>query len=282
MNRFGAPLLRFIVFSNLFIAICAIVMVRETSLLLLHSEPDPDLTGFVFFSTICSYSFHWYLTGPSVLPSNRIKWLDKYRPVHVVLFFIGLFGSLIFFLSLKKLWPWLLISVFVTFLYSAPKINHPLFRMLRKVALGKTIFLAFVWMYVTTMLPILFTDVKWTNGMIYFILYRFFLIYAICILFDYRDRADDKAAGIRSLITYLPEKGIRLLFFASIFIAAITAMAMITNGHSLLQVILLLIPVTLTALFFNHAREHFSDILYYLVLDGLMALSAFLMLIPRI
>jgi 1,4-dihydroxy-2-naphthoate octaprenyltransferase len=269
---------RFFVYSNLFIAGCAIAMVYQ-AFHLLGIKPDLYLVAFIFFSTICSYSFHWWLTGHSVIPSSRIIWLKANRNVHLVLFFTGLAGAAIFFFYLIPYWHWLLIGAMVTFLYSAPKIPHPWFRALRKVALGKTIFLAFVWMYVTTVLPIITDERSWNQMFTLFAISRFFLIYAICILFDYRDREDDKAAGIRSLITYLSEHSITRLFILSLSIFFIATLLLLHYDQSLLTVILLLIPGILTAALYNYARRHFSDMFYYFVLDGFMALSALLMMI---
>jgi 4-hydroxybenzoate polyprenyltransferase len=206
--------------------------------------------------------------------------VQKNRNVHLTLFIIGLIGSGIFFFYLLPYWHWLLLSAIITFLYSAPKIPHPLFRALRKVALGKTIFLALVWMNVTTLLPILISGEPWRNDFTLFIVSRFFLIYAICILFDYRDREDDKAAGIRSLITYLSEKGILYLFIFSLVIFAVSTVSLYPHGYTILSIIILLIPGIITACLYNYAKRNFSDLFYYFVLDGLMAFSALLMLIP--
>lgn len=273
-------LLEFFVYSNLFIAACAVLMVYQTNWLFAQRDPGYDLTGFVLFSTLCSYSFHWYLTSGSVIPSERIQWLKKFRLVHTVLFFIGLAGAVYFFYQLKEYWSWLMVAAFATFLYSAPKIPHPLFRMLRKVAIGKTIFLAFVWMYVTSVLPVVVAEISWHKETWFYFISRFFLIYAICILFDYRDRADDKAAGVRSLITFLGEKSITVLFFLSILIfIGTTILFVLSYHHSVVELIILLIPGLITAVLYNYARKHFNDMFYYLVLDGLMAFSALLMLV---
>lgn len=275
-------LLRFIVYSNFFIAICAVLMVNQTCQLLLHMPPDPYFIGFVFFSTICSYSFHWYLSAPSVLSSPRIKWQYRYHNLHLVLLIIGLAGSGIFFLYLAEHWFWLSLTALITFLYSAPKIPHKYFRTLRKIALGKTIFLAGVWMYVTTILPVMINDKPWQADFSLFAISRFFLIYAICILFDYRDREDDKLNGIRSLITWLNEKGVRNLFIFSLCVFAISTLGLLFYHHSLFSVALLLVPGVIIAMLYNHAIRNFADMLYYFVLDGLMALSALLMLVMRI
>jgi 4-hydroxybenzoate polyprenyltransferase len=275
-------LLSFLVYSNLFIAGCAVLMADQTYRFLLHAFPNSYFLFFVFFSTICSYSFHWYLTSYSVTPSSRTEWLKQNRSLHLVLFFIGLTGAIIFFFYLAAYWYWLLLSVIITFLYSAPKIPNKYFRVLRKVALGKTIFLAFVWMYVTTILPIIISDQPWQTHFILFITGRFFLIYSICILFDCRDREDDKAAGIRSLITFLNERGIFYLFIFSLTLFAVTTIWMLEYSYRLIDVFILLLPGIITGCLYNYARRNFTDFFYYLVLDGLMAFSAMLMLITGI
>ena len=275
-------ILVFIIYSNLFIAGCAVAMVDQTYRFLLHSQMNINFLLFVFFSTLCSYSFHWYLTSHSVIPSPRIKWLEKNRNIHLVLFIIGLAGAGFFFFYLLPYWFWLLIGVIITFLYSAPKLPHRHFKMLRKVALGKTIFLAFVWMYVTTILPVIISEREWNTSYVLFAVSRFFQIYAICILFDWRDREDDKAEGIRSLITYLDEKGNFYLFTFSLIIFGICTGLLYRYDYKISDIIILLIPGILTAVLYQYAKRNFLDIFYYFILDGLIAFSALIMLISSI
>ena len=89
----AGKLFRFFLYSNLFIACCATLMVDQTFQLLLHDKPDIYFTCFVFFATVCSYSFHWYLTPPDANSSDRMLWLTRNRNVHGVLFFIGICGA---------------------------------------------------------------------------------------------------------------------------------------------------------------------------------------------
>jgi 4-hydroxybenzoate polyprenyltransferase len=277
-----ASLFRFFVYSNLFIAVCAILMVNQTYDLILHSSPDKYFLGFVFSATISSYSFHWYLTSQSLVESPRIEWLKKYRISHLIFFFIGLAGSAFFFLILLPHWYWLSVSAIITFLYSAPKIPHPWFKALRKVAIGKTIFLSLVWMYVTTLLPVIISGASFTISVLLFVISRFFFIYAICIMFDFRDRADDKAAGIRSMVTWFSEKGVDRLFFISLLISAISTVLLFHYNFSPASIVILLIPDIVTAAIYDYAKKNFSDYLYYFVIDGLMMFSALLMLVFRI
>ncbi|MFN8290052.1 MAG: hypothetical protein U0U70_07340 [Chitinophagaceae bacterium] len=272
----------FLVYSNLFIAACSVLMVQQTAWLFLGTDADITLTRFVLFSTLCSYSFHYYFTTGSLIPSPRIRWQLRYRTWLLLLFLTGLAGAAYFFYRMREHWFWLTPAVIATFLYSAPKLPHPLFRQLRKVAIGKTIFLSFVWMYVTAALPLLVTNTAWNSGYTLFAVNRFFFIYCICILFDLRDKADDKAAGIRSLITFLNDRQVTVLFVFSWTVFAVTTFLLGLYGISRMNQLLLLLPGIITALLYNYARKNFSDILYFVVLDGLMVLSALLMLIGRI
>ncbi len=271
----AGKIFRFFIYSNLFIACCSTVMVYQSCLLLLHDRPATWFVWFVFFATICSYSFHWYLTPPDQAAySERIPWLAKNRKVHLVLFWIGLSGSIITSVFLLEFWNWLLVAVFLTFFYSAPKLSYPYFVWLRKVALGKTIFLALVWTYVTTILPLIIGGGKWELAFTLFSAGRFFFIYAICIMFDYRDREHDRVQGIRSLITYLSEKGINYLFVCSLLTFSVLTITMAGYGLSNLSLIILLVPACITAALYTYSKKSSSDFLYFFVLDGLMAVSA--------
>jgi 4-hydroxybenzoate polyprenyltransferase len=274
---FWKNIFRFLVYSNIFIACCAIAMVGQTHQLILKKPADPYFLLFVFSATICSYSFHWLLTPIDPTPqSSRSLWLSRYRAVHGWLLVTGALGVIASLPFLWKHWHWLILSGVITFLYSAPKIPHPLFRMLRKVALAKTIFLSLVWTYVTTMLPLQMSSESWRMDFTLFAAGRFFFIYAICILFDYRDREHDRIMGIRSLITWMDEPGINRLFLFSLATFTLLSCMLTLYGYSWLAVACLLVPGVIVGGLYAPAKENFSDTLYYFVLDGLMALPAVL------
>ena len=266
----------FFLFSSLFIALCAVIMVIQTNQLLQLRYDHYNYLGFVFSSTICSYNFHWYLTPFAVGENDRAAWTRRHKKFHIVLFILGGLGSAWFFIPFFHSWFWMIVPVMLTFFYSAPKLPYKIFGRLKKVAIGKTIFLAFVWMYVTTLLPIILSESNNAGSSIIFCSSRFFLIYAICIVFDYRDRENDKREGIRSFITYLDEKGINFLFHGSLLVFLISTLALYWTGFTIPSLFCLLIPGLFVLLLFKRAKRDFSDYLYYFVLDGLMMFSALL------
>jgi 4-hydroxybenzoate polyprenyltransferase len=255
-------------------------MTWQTSFLFNFNLSLP-LAGYVLSGAVCSYNFHWYLTPPAPeQPSTKLAWNMSNRKIHFVLFIIGLAGAAFFSLLLIRYWVLLGITALATFLYSAPKIPHPIFARLKNIAIAKTIYLAFAWTHVTAILPLLINVAHFRGIHFLYVINRFFFIYAICILFDYRDVEHDRKAGIKSLITWLNTRQIRRLFWFSVLVATAMAIAML-NEFTLPFIIALLIPLCILALLFRTAQKNFSDYFYYFVLDGLMMLSAPLLLLTK-
>lgn len=271
----------YFVFTSVFIAGCAMMMVYQTYALL---SLDFNLTAylaFVFFATLSSYNFHWYLTPDTPSENARVRWTQQHKKLHLILCAIGGIGAAWYFFNFIHNWYWLMGAVVLTFLYSAPKLSIGPFPALKKVAIGKTIFLSFVWTYVTTILPIAFDNDSWDQRSLFFILSRFFLIYAICILFDYRDRDYDRREGIRSMITWFSEQGINRLFYFTILLFIASTVALHYYGMSITIIICLLSTLLILLPLYPVAKKNFSDYLYYFVLDGLMMFSAILTAIIR-
>lgn len=268
----------FILFTSVFIALCALLMIWQTNELLGLQYPKPTFYLFVFFSTICSYNFHWYLTPGSYSSSERLQWVDHYRDLMLILCGVGLAGALFYFWPLRSHWLVLSGGAILTFLYSAPKVPYQPFTWLRKIAVGKTLFLTGVWTYVTTLLPAFVADQGLSWPLVLFTIHRFLLIYAICILFDYRDIESDKREGIRSLITYLDYKSLNRLYYITLLFSAVSA-GLLQPYTTIPVIITLLIPVVITGMLTRKAQHNPSDYLFYFSLDGLMAFSALLHLI---
>jgi len=256
----------------------ACLMCAGTTLFLVQQWPTIPFLGFVLFSTLCSYNLHWYFSVHAQDQGNRTVWSQKYRSSHLSLFWLGLGGSVFFGLFLLKFWVWMALAAFLTFLYTAPKLPFEPLNGLKKIAYGKTFYLALVWTYVTCILPLVTLEPVWKPEATGFILHRFFLIYANCILFDLRDRDADIREGIRSLITWLNEKGIRFLFTLSILLSLLSVFwpNRISSGWAATATLCL--PAVLLAALYSYFRKNQSDYLYYGLLDGLLILSSVLLI----
>lgn len=255
-------------------------MVAQTGFLF-HVQFPLAVYAFVLSGAVCSYNFHWYLTPPETsTPSKKLQWNFSNKSLHFFLFLTSLAGAALSALFLIEQWFWLGVTAFLTFLYSAPKIEHPLFLFLRRIAIGKTIFLAVAWTHVTVLLPLLIAGEEFEQQHFWFIVNRFFFIYSICIVFDRRDVESDRAAGIKSLVTYFSPTGVDRLFWMSVVVAVLSSILLL---HSLpvTLVVVLIIPALLMGLLYNYCKRNSSDYLYYFLLDGLMALSAAILILAN-
>lgn len=262
----------FILFSSLFIAGCAAFLVYQHYHLILEMSINVDYLGFVIFSTISSYNFHLLLTKHSDPASQLHQWSVKNKALQKFMLVTGLLGSLFFFFHLLPHWIYLGIAGFMTFIYSSVKISWKPLQLLKRIAIAKTSFLALVWTYVTSILPLIIEGQEWKGHAVLFSFQQFFFIYCVCIIFDYRDKEADIADGTRSMITLLSEKGIHLLFYTSVLLSTFFLMLLQQAEVPLKNVILLLIPVLLIAGIYPYTRKNFSDYLYYFVVDGMLLL----------
>jgi hypothetical protein len=193
---------------------------------------------------------------------------------------VGTIGALVTSLFLMQYWIWLGLTAFLTFLYSAPKISWAPFIQLRRIAIGKTIFLAFAWAHVTALLPLLVSQTPVQQQHLWFVINRFFFIYCICIVFDRRDVIQDREAGIKSLVTFLSDKGVDVLFWCSA-VFVVGSSYFLLRWISLSDAIILTVPVVIMACLYNPAKKTSSDYVYYFLLDGLMAVSAPILILAK-
>jgi 4-hydroxybenzoate polyprenyltransferase len=236
---------------------------------------DPVFLWFIFFSTLLSYCFHSIINTVYTVISPRHEWNLKNRKwLYFILVVSGIATSWIFLQNyLDNVLPFLAGGL-LTFAYSAPNLPGKFFELLRKIAFGKTLFLAFMWAYATTMLPVLAYDPE-ANPISAFLGSRFYLVYAICILFDLRDREEDREKGIRALPTMLGNDAVKAFYFTSLAIAAFFSF-METWPSLTVTTFILLVPVIIGLFAFRLTKYRDSEMMYYVYLDGLMMMSAIL------
>lgn len=277
--RVSTIILEFLLFSNVYIAICAVVMCQTTARLFRLTLPE-SLLLFTFVGTLGSYSLHWFLTDSSADYSRRGRWNYQYKPVLAGLFVGAVLTGLWMLWFLRLYLVELLPVVLITFLYSAPKIDSPPFRALRRVAVLKSLYLTFVWTYVTVVLPFLVVSpLQRPNGLLMaiWILNRFLLIYSIALWFDYRDRDVDRQSRWLTLASRLTDAQLYRFFCSLVFFFGLTLLALYRHGFTVWGVICIGLPMGILVLLAQRVLRKVSDYLYYIGLDGLLMLSGILL-----
>lgn len=269
----------FILFTSLFLASISWAALYES---FESMQLDTSLLGwfgpFVFFATLSSYNFHWWLTPLSKMEAERTSWGEKHRHWNLTLCIAGLLFSMILFWPHRQYWIEALPAAIFTFLYSAPKIPLRPFTLLRLLSIGKTIYLAAVWTYVTVLMPAIISSQDLRLS-IHFIIQKFFFLLALCILFDKRDKDKDELDGIRSLATILAPSVLDLFFKISILVSALAAIIDPGRKHYAAAIVPLMILMFAS---WQLNRKKRSDYYYYGLLDGLMGLGGLLLFCQKI
>jgi 4-hydroxybenzoate polyprenyltransferase len=198
--------------------------------------------------------------------------------IHFILACAALVGAFILLLLLWQHWFWLSAAAALSFLYTAPKIPLRITRFLQKIAYGKTIFLTLAWTYITAVLPLLITNTPILTQHIIFCVNRFYLIYAICILFDLRDRESDRKEGIKGMVTQFNLEAVDLVYWGSIIVYIATSLALVF--YLPMQVVFaFLIPGLILTVGYSWFKKQETEFVYNFLLDGLMIFSLPLLLL---
>ncbi|MCK8494736.1 hypothetical protein M0L20_22900 [Spirosoma sp. RP8] len=276
-RRLGKSLLEFILFSNGYIALCAVVMCQATAILFQRELPAFFLP-FIFVATVSSYSLHWYLTPTTLDSTERNQWNRRHKLLLIGIGIGSALVALVLFTQLVSYYRYFIPIVVATLLYTAPKIDRVPFRYLRRVAILKTAYLALVWTLVTGVLPIVLTGPGWNMALTVWAINRFLFLYSICFWFDYRDRVADRRSRWLTIVSMMNPKRAATVFYGIASCFALTLILLLQHGMSFPKVIALSLPMCFLAGSVPYIPHWSSDYWYYVYLDGLLLLSGLTLL----
>lgn len=271
---------QFIISHAVFIALCAAALVFQT-MQLLQLEKNIYLIAFVFFSTLCSYNFHWMLG--SISAQGRLSLSSVIQQRQTVLFSaLGLTGLLFFFPLSGISYANVALAFLFTFIYSIPLMPVKQLAFARKAGFLKTVLLAFTWTFVTAYIPWHNGDGALTMEVILIFIRRFLFMLMLCILFDNRDITSDKIQGLHSLATDLSPATMRGLIYFIFSVLFILPFFMKQSGITFAQSLALQLAALATLITYFFSLKKQGYFFYYFLVDGLMLLSALLTTIVSI
>ena len=214
----------FVVFGNIFIAICAGAMVQATYFLNGFSARFSLITFFIANSTFLLYNFHKIsfnlkYTGFQVFFNSLFR--QKFKRSEKV----PIIGSFVIeFLLCFYIRPGTLVLLFFmaipALLYSIPLFSKGNTKIkLRELLFFKMPLLAFVWAFSTVLIPAIDCggSIQSTYVWLQF-LSRFFFIFALCIPFEVRDIEFDNLNKIRTIPVVFGEKQTKWIGATAVFV----------------------------------------------------------------
>jgi hypothetical protein len=255
-----------IFYTNWIPAIGAGLMIAAT----IHTFSLPDNFPLIFaisFGAFALYNFHWAFTNSTSAFSDREKWSANNKKLLFVLGSIGVAGALFFALQFSlSTWSYIFPLALMAFVYTAPKLPYPIFKNLSKFLFEKSLYLTIAWLYGTVLLPIFLSHQVISAVLWDYIWYRFAIILIVCFLFDYRDRVQDRFAGIKSMLLAFGGGVVQFGIIVLLSYATLKNINMyghISNSAFLIQ----FLPIVLLIVFFRKIMQSKKDLWYEGLLD---------------
>ena len=285
MNKYLRQALDCLLFSNIFIALCAVAQGLVTYQLL-GTKPEKHVLGLLFCSTLALYNFSILLARPAKpekSPFRRVRWIFSHYRLMITLTIIAVLSilPLVFFLNTSS--KILMVSLaLVSVTYSLPIFSiHDKHFGLRNIPGVKLFLIAAVWSLSCVLLPILELESSIEasvsmNDSILLIAKRFLFVAAITVPFDIRDLFQDKTNELKTIPVILGERkalwvcqGLLLIYMVLLFLLTESI-----DGNFLG----LMLTIILTGWLIFKSKWEKNEYYYFFYLDGTMIVQ-FLMLL---
>ena len=285
ISSFFKSVLDFLLFSNIFISLCAVAQALVTYQLL-NVKPEKYILALLFFATLAQYNFSILLSKP-VKPQNspfrRVRWIFSHYRLMITLTIAATLSliPLVFLLSV----PSQILLIFLGVLsvaYALPIFSiHDKRFGLRNIPGIKLFLIAMVWSLSTVLLPIV--EMETTVGFvissretILLVTKRFLLVVAITIPFDIRDLFQDRSSALKTIPVLLGEK--KAYLFCQIILSIYLGLLFLFTDRFDQNFIALSLTIFLAGWLIFKSNFTKDEYYYFLYLDGILILQ-FLMLI---
>ena len=293
----GRRFLDFIVYSNLFIAACALALTYESFCMLRLPSSLNWYLLLIFLCTVFVYSLHYFVKSKKEKSDSRLEWCRKNNwilPVIILLSFVFITGGVIWHYKMIFIkdghfnYPnlaWFIIIPLLALGYSYP-LNPWNKKSLRQVGWLKMASLSFIWSFTTVVLPVLMlpgsNEVENNYSLVAILfIHRFFFIASLGFLFNINDYEEDKKDGINTIVVMLgPEKSLQTGKWVVLLLNIVSSVLLFYyfNLDRIAYISALLIPVILLFVLYQAFSTSKNEIDFVIRHDGLMILKALLLI----
>ena len=266
----------FILFSSIFIALCAVAFCIETNLLLHLPLNSISFYCFVFGATLAQYNLHYLVKTSAVKNSQRLAWSLKNKNLHKVLLTLGIILILFSFLSFR-LHHFIILGILgaIAFLYSLPVIPIGNKKRIKDYGYIKIFTLTLLWTIVTVWFPVVNSSFD-RNVFVFVFFRRFVFMFVLCLLFDIRDIEIDKKENINTIAVILGKKKSYYLAYISLIVFIILSLLQFYYFDDKVVLIAMLLSAVITFFTIEVTKKLNSDFIYLAGIDGMMLLQALL------
>ncbi|MDO3626933.1 hypothetical protein [Mucilaginibacter sp. BT774] len=281
MKKLLQPVIDFVLFSNVFMSLCAVAQGLLT-FHLIDSKPLYSVLGLLFTSTLGIYNFCILISkpkNPEASPYRRIRWFFSHYRLMVTLTIVSMLSLIpLFFLISTGSKILLIFLAVLSFGYGLPlfSIGEQKFS-LRNIPGLKLVMITLVWTMSCVLLPILeaqagqLATISMRDTTI-LIAKRFLFIAALAIPFDIRDLFEDKQLGLKTIPVAWGEKN-AYLFCQVLLIGYLVLLFLFRNMGFTTDFWALTLSVVLTGWLIFKSKWEKNEYYYFFYMDGVLILQ---------
>jgi 4-hydroxybenzoate polyprenyltransferase len=281
MKKLLQPVIDFVLFSNVFMSLCAVAQGLLT-FYLIGSKPVYSVLGLLFTSTLGIYNFCILISKPKQPEKSsyrRIRWFFSHYRLMVTLTIVSMLSLIpLFFLISTASKILLIFLAALSFAYGLPlfSIGEQKFS-LRNIPGLKLFMITLVWTMSCVLLPILeaqagqLTTISMRDTTI-LIAKRFLFIAALAIPFDIRDLFQDKQSGLKTIPVAWGEKN-AYLFCQVLLIGYVVLLFLFRNMGFTTDFWALSLSVILTGWLIFKSKWEKNEYYYFFYMDGVLILQ---------
>lgn len=281
MKKLLKPVIDFVLFSNVFMSLCAVAQGLLT-FYLIGSKPIYSVLGLLFTSTLGIYNFCILISKPKQpekSPYLRVRWFFSHYRLMVTFTIVSMLSLIPLFFLISTASKILLIFLSVlSFGYGLPlfSIGEQKFS-LRNIPGLKLVMITLVWTMSCVLLPILeaqagqLATISLRDTTI-LIAKRFLFIAALAIPFDIRDLFQDKQSGLKTIPVAWGEKN-AYLFCQVLLIGYVVLLFLFRNMGFTTDFWALSLSVVLTGWLIFKSKWEKNEYYYFFYMDGVLILQ---------
>lgn len=287
MKKILQSIFDFVLFSNIFMALCAVAQGLVT-FTLIGSKPVYPVLAILFAATLGVYNFCILISKPQKplnSPNRRERWFFAHYRLMVTLTIVPLLCLLPLFIEISTESRILMIFLSIlSFAYGLPLFSFGDKKFgLRNIPGLKQFLITLVWTMSTVLLPLLeaqhmhLSTVSMRDTTI-LIAKRFLFIGALTVPFDIRDLFQDKQSGLKTVPVIWGEKNAYI--FCQVLLAGYTVLLFLfrNNGFNNNFCALTITAVLAGWLIFKSKWEK-NEYYYFFFVDGILILQYLLLLL---
>ncbi|GAB2985155.1 hypothetical protein GCM10027049_24520 [Mucilaginibacter puniceus] len=281
MKKAFQSILDFLLFSNVFMSLCAVAQALVT-FHLIDAAPNKTILALLFTSTLGIYNFCILITQPKEpqkSPYLRIRWFFAHYRLMVTFTLISVLSLIpLFFLVSMPSRLLLIFSGIISVCYGLPifTLGDQKFG-LRNIPGLKPFLITLVWVLSTVLLPILeakelhLTTVSMQDTTL-LIAKRFLFVFALTVPFDIRDLFEDNKLGVKTIPVIIGEK--KAYLFCSVLLLGYVVMLFLyrNNGFNT-DFFALTLTAGLTGWLIFKSKWEKNEYYYFFYMDGVLILQ---------